>query len=252
MTDKINFRRRAREHFKAATELMDANHDDALLSAALRMRMSIECLAYELLQTFKEEVDDDAMDTWQPGRLIHELKEIDSSIESDRSLSIEVTIVPGKPAKEMRSLGTDVRLSASWISKSWHALGSHLHEPTIKQHREGKVFEAEKVRRKIATIADEIERVLSATLFATNINLHLTVPCECGFVMKRREALLRRDGKVICANCKTVWDAQETEEKNWRFLKLFHKFPCPTCREMNTFPAKELFEGSESGNPPRK
>lgn len=133
--------------------------------------MAIECLAYELLQSHQDEVDYGTMETWQPGRLIKELKEIDSGIESDRSISIGVEDFPGEPAEKMLLLGTDGRLTASWINKHWNALGSYLHEPTIKQHNNGKVFNADSARAKIATISGEIDRVLASTLFATNITV---------------------------------------------------------------------------------
>ena len=243
MINKINFRQRAREHFQAAAKLMETGDDSLLPPVALRLRMAIECLAYELLQSHQDEVDDGTMETWQPGRLIKELKEIDSGIESDRSISIGVEDVPGEPARKMLSLGTDGRLTASWISKHWNALGSHLHEPTIKQHNDGKVFNAVSARAKICNISGEIDRVLASTLFATNIKVKISVNCECGFTIHRREELLKRDGQVVCARCKTIWGAEESG-KEWRFVKLYHDFRCPKCNEKNKFPAKELNDQS--------
>jgi len=244
MIKKINFRHRAREHFIAATELMETGDDNLLLPLALRLRMAIECLTYELLQSHQDEVDDGTMETWQPGRLIRELKEIDAGIESDRSISIGVEDVSGEPAKKMRSLGTDGRLTASWINKHWNALGSFLHEPTIKQHKDGKVFNAASARAKIAEISVEIDRVLASTLFATNIKVKVSVNCECGFTIARREELLKRDGQVVCASCKAIWGADESEE-GWRFVKYYHDFRCPKCNAKNNFPAKELNDQSE-------
>ena len=243
MIKKINFRHRAREHFQAATELMETGDDSLLLTVALRLRMAIECLAYELLQSHQDEVDYCTMETWQPGRLIKELKEIDSGIESDRTIFIGVEDFSGKPTKNKRLLGTDRRLSASWIKKNWNALGSHLHEPTIKQHKDGKAFNAESARAKFVTISSEIDRVLASTLFATNIRVKISVNCECGFTIHRREELLKRDGQVVCASCKTIWGAEESG-KDWRFVKLYHDFCCPICNAKNKFPAKELNDQS--------
>lgn len=223
---------------------MEAGDNELLLPAALRLRMAIECLAYELLQSLQDEVDNGTMETWQPGKLIKELKDIDAGIESDRSISIGVEEVPGQPAKTMRSLGTDSRLTASWINKHWNALGSYLHEPTIKQQKDGKVFDPQKARPKIAEVSKEIERVLASTLYATNIKVKISVECECGFTISRREELLRRDGQVTCANCQTILGAEESEE-GWRFVKLFHDFHCPNCSIKNKFPAKELTEQRE-------
>lgn len=244
MIKKINFRHRAREHFQAATDLMDKGDDSLLLPVALRMRMAIECLAYELLQSHQDEVDKGTMETWQPGRLIKELKEIDAGVERDHSISFGVEDVPGEKAKKMHSLGKDSRLTASWISKHWNALGSYLHEPTIKQHKAGKVFNSDIARVKIAEVSDEIGRVLASSLFATNIKLNVSVTCECGFTIVRREELLRRSGQLVCASCKMLWGAEESE-KGWQFVKLYYDFFCPECEAKNKFPAKELNNQTE-------
>lgn len=241
---KINFRHSARQHTQSAKELMATGDDNLLLLAILRLRMAIECLAYELLQSLQDEVDDDTMETWQPGRLIRELKEIDSGIEQDRSISVGVENVQGDTAKEMRSLGTDIRLTAPWINKHWNALGSYLHEPTIKQQKEGKSFNAYSALLLIADVSSEIERVLASTLFATVFKVEVSKTCECGFKMVRREELLRRDGLIVCANCKTIWGANESE-KVWEFVRQFHTFPCPKCKAINHIPAKEIHEDSQ-------
>lgn len=244
MNKKIDFRQRARGHYKAVSRLMKSGEDDLLIPAALRLRMAIECFAYEILQSFEDDVAQESMETWQPGRLIRELKEIDPSVDGDRSLSIAVGEKSEVAEKKMLSLGTDTRLSAAWIHKNWNALGSYLHEPTIKQHADGNLPDRSKVREKIVAIADEVERVLASKLFATSLNVSISQRCECGFSMKRREELLRRDGQVICADCGTIWGVEQVEDA-WLFSKLFHRFECPNCKEENRFPAKELFEGSE-------
>lgn len=243
MINKINFRHRAREHFQAATELMETGSDSLLLTVALRLRMAIECLAYELLQSHQDEVDYGTMEAWQPGRLIKELKEIDPKIESDRTLSIGLEDFSDGSTAQMRLLGTDGRLTASWINRNWNALGSFLHEPTIKQHKNGKVFNADNARAKFVTISGEIDRVLASTLFATNIKVTISVKCECGFTIRRREELLWRDGQVACASCQVIWRAEQSG-KEWQFVKLFHDFCCPTCNSKNKFPAKELNDQS--------
>lgn len=241
---KIKFRDRARQHTQSATELMETGDDNLLQLVALRLRMAIECFAYELLQSLQDEIDDATMVSWQPGRLIKELKEIDSGIERDRSISVGVEEVPGESAKESRSLGRDARLSATWIDKHWNALGGYLHEPTIKQHKDGKLFNAGTARSKIAEVSGEIDRVLASKLFATNFKVEVSTTCECGFTMCRREELLRRDGQVVCAKCKTIWGADESE-KGWRFVKRYHVFPCPKCSAKNHIPAKELNDQSQ-------
>lgn len=216
----------------------------ALLSAALSLRMAMECLAYEILQSLESDVASETMETWQPGRLIKELKEIDNSVESDRSISIGLEKVPGEQAEDMSPLGTDVRLSASWINKHWNALGSFLHEPTIGQHKDGKTLNPDSLHEKIMEVSSELDRVLSSTLYATNINVNISVQCECGFTISRRQEVVKKEGSVVCASCASIWTAKESDG-HWRFTKAFYNFLCPSCEERNQFRAKKLRDGSE-------
>lgn len=244
MSEKINFRSLAREHFKVACELTEAGDDRFLLLVAVKLRMAIEALAYELIQSLQQDAGDDTMETWQPGKLIKELKKIDPVIENDRSISVGVEGAHGEAAEQMLSLGTDARLTASWINKNWNALGSYLHERTIKKHKDGRGFDPVKARIKMGEISFEIDRILNSALFATNLKLSVSMNCECGFTIVRREEILRRDGEVDCANCGAIWCAKQME-KEWRFSKLFHDFKCPKCETKNKFPAKILTDGSE-------
>ena len=235
MTNKIDFRQHAREHFKVASKRLDDGDED-LLAAALRLRMAIECLAYELLQSFEDEFA--RIQTWQPRKLIQELKEIDPWIENDRTISIRVKDGLGEHAEETQSLGTDKRLSASWIKKNWNALGSYLHEPTIKQYRDNNLYEPQNLREKIIAIAREVERILDSQLFAVNINEHFTVTCECGHTIKRRKHVIECDRRLVCAGCKTVWGAEIIEDK-LRFKMLYLDVICQNCNAANKRPLKE-------------
>ncbi|UWQ10235.1 hypothetical protein K3X41_09915 [Aliiroseovarius crassostreae] len=241
---KIEFRRKARDHFDAAKAVVNSEDEGQLRYAALRLRMALECLAYELLQSFGDDVSQETMKTWQPGKLIKELKEIDAGIDQDRTISYGVEKVPGEPAKEMRTLGTDARLGGGWINKNWNALGQILHEPTIEDHENGRLWDTQKIKQKLEKVATEVERILSANLWATNIRVTISVECECGFFMTRREETLAKEGQIVCAKCSQIYAAGKQEEE-WRFTKLFHDFNCPACGNKNKFEAKELTHGSK-------
>lgn len=244
LVEKIHFRQQARRHRDVARAYLELGEDDLLYASALRLRMAIECLAYELLQALGDEVSQNVMQTWQPNKLIKELKHIDASVDQDVSIRIGIEKTPGQPAEEMKDLGTDVRLSAAWISKQWNALSGFLHVPTIQQSREGKNFDATKILKKIQEILPEIDRVLACQIFATNIKPTITVTCDCGFEIKRRESLLEKELQVTCANCGIILGAEKTENQ-WKFFNLYHNYTCPNCEKRNNFLAKELRDGVE-------
>ncbi|WP_395004044.1 hypothetical protein [Cypionkella sp.] len=239
MSDKIHFRQQAKRHRDVARAYLELGDDDLLYASALRLRMAIECLAYELLQSFGDEVSQNVMETWQPNKLIKELKHIDASVDQDVSIRIGIEKTPGQAAEEMKDLGTDARLSAAWISKQWNTLSGFLHIPTIQQSREGKHFDASKILKKIREILPEIDRVLASRIFATNIKSTITVTCHCGFEIKRRESILEKELQVACANCNIILGAKKTEDQ-WKFFDLYHNYTCPNCKKRNDFLAKAL------------
>lgn len=120
LVKKIHFRQQAKRHRDVARAYLELGDDDLMYASALRLRMAIECLAYELLQALGDEVSQNVMETWQPNKLIKELKHIDASVDQDVSIRIGIEKTPGQPAEEMKDLGTDVRFSATWISKQWN------------------------------------------------------------------------------------------------------------------------------------
>ncbi|SDW74687.1 hypothetical protein SAMN04488041_103130 [Sulfitobacter pontiacus] len=244
MNKKVEFRKRAKAQHKAALELMDKDEDDLLLFAALKLRMALECIAYEILQSFEEDVIKERMETWQPGKLIKELKEIDRGVESDHHISIGWQENQDEPAKEMHSLGVDQRVKGSWLNASYNALGSYLHEPTVRQHRDQNFFDPEAARIKMVKISGEISRVLDSSIHAINLNVGITFSCECGAPMKRRVELLQCAGQIECGNCGRIWLVEKTGEV-WRREPAVHNSVCPSCGKTNSFPAKVLKEGDE-------
>lgn len=242
MSQRVQFRRQAKDHRDAARSLFETGDDELLPASALRLRMSIECLAYEMLQALGDDVSPETMETWQPSRLIKELKEIDPRIDQDVTIRIGVEKVSGQPAEEMTELGTVARPSARWISKEWNALGSYLHAPTIRQIKAGQTLSFEKLRAKLEKVLPEVDRVLDANLFSINIRETIDVTCDCGFMVKRRESLLVKELKATCANCGAMLGAEQKDD-GWVFFRLFHNFDCPRCKKKNNFPAQKLKDG---------
>lgn len=237
------FRRQAKYHRDAARRHLSDGCEDMVFAAALRLRMAVECLAYEILQSFGDELSQEIMETWQPGKLIKELKEIDDSVDRNMSIRMGKANAPDQPADELIDLGSCARLSAAWISKEYNALGSYLHTPTIKQLKNGKTFDVVKSRERIEEVLVEIDRVLDSRVFHVNIRPTITVICRCGFSVSRRESLLRKERQVTCANCHAVLGV-DIHNDEWHFFEFHHNFVCPECQRKNRFPAKELKDGA--------
>lgn len=238
---KIPYRNNAKRHFSEAVSLLTQDDTDSIIYAALRLRMVMECLAYEILQSMMDDLVGQEIKTWQPGKLMKRLKEIDPTIEASRTISVGLEETPGERAEKMECLGTDRRLAGSWITKHWNALGSHLHEPTMDQLEKGVRFDDSVKKEKLTQIKDEIGEVLKSQLFAVNIRETYSFDCECGAKISRGNDALKEFKTITCPSCERVWSAEPVDE-GWRIIKLFYDITCPSCCHMNKYEAELIGE----------
>jgi DNA-directed RNA polymerase subunit RPC12/RpoP len=222
-SQKIPFRTFAKQHLDRARELF--SNDKLLAATCLEVRMALECLVYESLQSFPDSETRELIlsKRWQPAKILQELMMFDETVGLDRS----VTITPqstGVPIK----LGTDTRLKISWISARYSALGRFVHTPTILDHRDGTTPEEGTIAAKINEIIPEIEGVLSSLIWNTHINHHTTWRCRCGFLLKVRASDVEAKKLVICASCDGHFLPLKRPE-GWRLEDAHKSFKCTHC-----------------------
>ena len=126
----VNFRQLARE----ARLSQRRNGQRLRRQAALRrlgLRMAIEVRDLRASRSYEKELQPTEYDTWQPGKLMKELLEIDPDADTSGTLSFGIEDVPGEHAKEMKTLGAEKVFNLAAIKKSYDALGSYLHQPTL-------------------------------------------------------------------------------------------------------------------------
>jgi hypothetical protein len=222
----INFKHNARKHVEIAKKLYDLEGSMGLRATCLELRMAIEALSYELLQTYNAEVANSAMEKWQPKKVIDELLYIDPSADQTSHISFGKEEEYGKPPKEMKFLGTDYRFSAKWANKAHNSLGSYLHEPTIAQHKAGKLDQEDKIKAKIEEILTELEPILNSPLGNVNFGVFISFDCECGFKINRKQEFYEASKKLSCANCGRHFDYKKSGEKWVTYVSTMF-FDCP-------------------------
>jgi hypothetical protein len=239
-SSKIPFRTFAKKHLDQAREFQQLSDDKLLAAACLEVRMALECLAYDTLQSFPDTETRDLIlsQRWQPAKILQKLMKFDETIEFDRSVSI----TPQNSATP-KKIGTDSRLKVSWISANYSALGKFVHTPTIYDHREGASPTNATIAAKINEIIPEIESVLSSQIWNSHINEHMTWRCRCGFLLKVRAADVEGKKLVICASCGDHFLPMESP-KGWR-LAVAHKwFNCTHCDKRQTTLCRNWQSGS--------
>lgn len=204
--------------------------------ACLELRFCIEYITYDQLQTYIEEVADDALLKWTPRQIINELREIDPSTDKSRAIAIGIEETPGVEAKEMHFLGEDRRFSLQWAHSHHNALGNFLHAPTLDQIRKDRIAAKEVMLNKAHKVIKEIEQILASPVYHVSFGQIYEFDCSCGRKIKRRIESINNERGIVCPNseCKAIHDIVSTsEDGNITIERRTTKCPCPSCKVTN-------------------
>lgn len=200
----VSFRQRAREALaRAKSELADGA-PERLAYAALELRMTIECVTYERAKTYESELPQSEYDVWQPTKLMKVLLEIDPLADSSGTLSFGLEDEPGVQAKEMKKLGAEKVFNMAAIKKSYDALGSYLHQPTLRQLSSVGGHDFARQREKCEDIAAQLDEVLASPIFNINFGTFTTFKCmndECQKVIRKRLPPKSEQVRADCSEC---------------------------------------------------
>ena len=128
---RYDYHSRASTHVKAGREQLKADDRFGSIHACLHARLAIEALAYDLFQDYLFEVSAEAMAGWTPKDVLNELLYIDSEACSPISVTIGFQSEDGY--RQEIDLGGNPRMRVAWARKMHNALGSFLHQPTVRQ-----------------------------------------------------------------------------------------------------------------------
>ena len=195
----MNYRHEARTALERAREHLAEPKGGRVRYAALELRFALESLVYERAGSYTEELPGSALQTWQPGKLLKILLEIDPFADKSASLSIGEEEEYGKPAPQMHSLGRDRVLTLKEIKTYYDRLGSYLHEPTPEQVDAGKCASEGKMLDRCRELVEIIDEVLSSPVY--NLNFRVTSKIQCGKCENTITRRLPPDGGEVVAKC---------------------------------------------------
>lgn len=200
----FTFRQRARDALQRAKTEMASGCNERIIYAALELRMAIECVTYERAKTYEKELPPRDYDVWQPGRLMKELLELDPLADASGTVSFGLEDEPGVPAKEMKTLGSEKVFNMKDIEDSYNALGSFLHQPTMRQLNSGKERNWQKMRERCDELVPKLEAVLASSVFNVNFGIFTTFKCmndDCGKDIRKRLPSTQSEVPAVCFEC---------------------------------------------------
>jgi hypothetical protein len=222
------------------------NEFAATRHACLELRLAIECLAYQQLDSYLSEVPDDAKRKWTPREVIAQMLEVDPKADRSSTIAIGREEERGQRSKNMKVLGEDRRFTLKWANRSHNALGNFLHVPTLHQRETGKVPDHDTMRTKAEEVATVIEHTLDTSIYNVNFGNFYHVDCVCGRSFRRREGSFTADQGIVCPNvdCRAIWDVVSEDEISVRFKQRQTEYVCPSCNETRFVLTQKLKAGT--------
>ena len=219
---KVPFREYAKQHVATARVFLEKDAK-SLRYACLELRLAIEALAYDTLQTYAEDNSpevDKAMKVWQPKRILDHLKKYDPAVEM--SLRIEFRAVPtgaGSLADQEPFVGVDRRFDAEWAGDAHHRMSQLLHQRTIAQLMGGEQIDEELGRRHAGEVLARLDDILASEIHGVRSDIRFGYPCpnpECdGDISVAMLALMQSGGAfTTCYSCNKKWLAGPNGEDN--------------------------------------
>lgn len=239
-------RQEARACLARARDLLAKNELAATRHACLELRLAIECLAYQQLDSYLSEVPDDAMRKWTPREVIAQMLEIDPKADRTSTIAIGREEEQGQPSKDMKVLGEDRRFTLKWANRSHNALGNFLHVPTLHQMETGKAPDHGTMTAKAEEVASVIEHTLATPIYNVNFGNFYHIDCVCGRSFRRREGSFTVDQGIVCPNvdCRTIWDVVSEDGTDVHFKPRQTEFVCPGCNETRFVLTQKLKSGT--------
>lgn len=212
----------AMDHLEKAKRLVEGDYD-SLRYAVLELRYGIECLVYELLPGYAEELSDEVREAWKPSEILQEMVSCNPGLPNTVSLAMAFDGPDRKPGPAVH-LGTQTGIAPKSLLKDYSRLGSFLHarKPDGNPHDEGKL------RRSVEKVISSLERYRSDTIISNFAKRH-RFPCQsCGREILRRLGAFDLDPFVRCPNknCRAVHERIVEEGDEYRFRMARENFKC--------------------------
>ncbi|MFZ2403576.1 MAG: hypothetical protein WAW41_00450, partial [Methylobacter sp.] len=229
----MDYRNEARKALELAKQELNSFNDHRLRYAALDLRMALESLIYERASLYKEELCGKKLSTWQPGKLLSLLLEVDPSADKNVELYAGLEEEYGKPAKIMKPLGRERVLSLREIKKYYDRIGSYLHAPTLEQVAQSKVASTEVIRTRCKEVVEILEQVFSSPVFNINFKVATSILCErCNTKIVRRSPVDAAEPIIArCIECSAPYRLILVDDNQVEWKPQVRDVECanPTC-----------------------
>lgn len=198
-------------HLQAARDQLYQESEKGLRYACLDLRMAIECITFDLLALYRDEVLDETLSEWRADKILMALKRVDPSADASPTLQIANAAGEFDVADSIRF--DEHRFETKWAKKAYQTLGRYLHERSFIELEAGKANDWDVVRERTAAIADELQMIISSSGWGLRMKQNLGVPCECGADAAFKMGPLQLRSRARCTQCGANYEVVRREAR---------------------------------------
>jgi len=204
---KVDYRARARGHHETALRLLASGSAEDLRFACLSLRSTIEALAYDMVQLYRNDLPPETVKTWQPNKVLAELADLDPGCQG--TMKIEVGPVASDEGPTITFV--DRRLTSDWVNEHYHKLGNFIHENTIYDVEQGRDGSQPKIRDRAERIAKDLGEIIESNGWNFRMTFDCDKPCVCGGAFVFKFSPHQRSCRARCSGCDAYCEATRPE-----------------------------------------
>jgi len=227
---------RARKH-------VEIGSSESLRYAALELRLFMECVTYDKLKAMSSQIPAHAYERLLPPQAVRLLLEFDPGQDKEYTLYIGLEEQYGKPAKEMKYLGTHKPVRLAWLRKHYNKIGQQLHVLSPTQQGMPK----DKLTEYLWGVIEEMTEVATGNITGGLFGNVGRFECQvCNTLIICSEHKVTSSNLVTCHNhsCRAEYYATLSDDGQFKFDLKVTEFDCIDCQAKTKIQNRDLKIGA--------
>ena len=214
--------------------------DENLRYAALELRLCIEALTYEKLQSFSNIIPEAVLQTWQPPQAVKALLEFEPLADQSFTIFAGIEETPGIESKNMKYVGKHSALRFKWLRKHYHKLGSLLHSALANSERSNSLLTTTLYLNEVINdLAEPLQGNILGGGFRTVYNFDCN---QCKKPVICNKDAVAKTHKAVCFNpqCGMEYYASIMDDGSATFKPIITEFDCVSCKALTAIENRKL------------
>lgn len=235
-----------RLHYQLAKEHLASGDDARLRYAALELRLCLESITYQKLETYTKRLPQEVLRKWQPPQALKALLQFEPGADRNFTLRRSRETEVGVPSGQWSMVGEHHTVRHAWLRENYNRLGSYIHLENPLAERKGQKSSAE-IRAALEKIVVELEATVASRMDASFASV-ISFECDvCNKKVACNAEALEKNPRAVCLDpdCETEYEAEKDEAGEWTFRIPTVPVNCHKCSEVMELERRLIQAGNQ-------